>query len=85
MFSVIKFLRVSWRRFLTVCACGCVLIAMATYFFLSIDAPVEVIAAYAILVHIVAMMQILNPGAGISVDGRRLRWHSPARRPTRRH
>jgi hypothetical protein len=77
MFSVIEFLRASWRRFLTVCACGCVLIAMATYVFLSIGAPVAVIAAYAILVHAIAMMQIPHPGAGITIDRRGLHWHSP--------
>lgn len=82
MFGTLKFIRESWRRILVVLACGCYLIAFATYFFLSIGAPVEVIAGYAILVHVAAMMQILHPGAGITVDRRGFHWHSPPRRLT---
>ena len=85
MFGAWKIVRESPRRFLTVLACGCWLIALATYLFLSIGAPVEVIAGYAILVHFAMMMHILNPGAGITIDRRGLHWHSPPRRsPGRR-
>jgi hypothetical protein len=80
MFGAWKIVRESPRRFFTVLACGCCLIAFATYFFLSIGAPVEVIAGYAILVHFAMMMHILNPGAGITIDRRGLHWHSPSRR-----
>lgn len=85
MFGAWKIVRESPRRFLTVLACGCALIALATYVFLEIGAPLEVIAAYAILVHFGMMMHILNPGAGITIDRRGLHWHSPPRRsPVRR-
>lgn len=82
MFGTLEFIRGSWRRILVVLAGCCCLVAVATYVFLSIGAPVEVIAGYAILVHAVAMMQIMHPGAGITIDRRGPHWHSPPRRST---